>query len=38
VWWFEYAWPMRSDTIKRCGIVGIGVALLEEVHHILGGC
>lgn len=30
-WWFEYAWPMGSDTIRRCGIIGEGVALLEEV-------
>jgi hypothetical protein len=25
--WFEYPWPMGSDTIKRCGLVGVGVAL-----------
>ena len=29
---FEYAWPMRSDTLKRCGLVGIVVVLLEEGH------
>ena len=22
VWWFEYAWPMGSGTIRRCGLVG----------------
>jgi hypothetical protein len=31
VWWFEYAQPLRSDTISRYVIVEIGVALLEEV-------
>ena len=25
------AWPTGSDTIKRCDLVKIGVALLEEV-------
>jgi hypothetical protein len=32
-----YACPMGSGTIRRCGFVGIGVALLEEVCHCLGG-
>ena len=26
-----------SGTIKRCGLVGVGVALLEEVCHCEGG-
>ena len=26
-----------SGTIKRCGLVGVGVALLEEVCHCGGG-
>ena len=25
------AWPIRSGTIRKCGLVGVGVALLEEV-------
>jgi hypothetical protein len=25
--------PTRSGTIRTCGLVGIGVALLEEVCH-----
>jgi hypothetical protein len=25
------AWPMGSGIIWRCGLVGVGVALLEEV-------
>ena len=25
--------PVGSGTIRRCGLVGIGVALLEEVCH-----
>ena len=29
--------PIGSDTIRRCGFVGIGVALLEEVCHCEGG-
>ena len=24
------AWPIESSTIRRCGLVEIGVALLEE--------
>jgi hypothetical protein len=39
MWWFENSWPMDIDTIERCGLVGVGVALLEEEHHCLGwGC
>jgi hypothetical protein len=33
VWWFEFVWPMGSDTIRRCGLVGTGVAFLAEVSH-----
>ena len=29
LWWVEYAWPMGSDTIRRHGLVGVGVVLLE---------
>jgi len=36
-WWFEYAWPMGSRPIRRCGLVVVGVALLEEVSHYGGG-
>ena len=28
---------LGSGTIRRCGLVGVGVALLEEVHHCGGG-
>ncbi len=28
VWHSKYSWPMR-----RCGFVGIGLALLEEAYH-----
>lgn len=34
--YFEYAWPIGSDTVKRCGLDGIGVALLEKVCHCVG--
>ena len=27
---------MRSSTIRKCGLVGIGVALWEEVYHSIG--
>ena len=27
VWWFEYAWPTGSGTIRRCGLVGGNVSL-----------
>jgi hypothetical protein len=37
VWWFEYGWPVGSGTIRRCGLIGGGVALLEEVFHYVGG-
>ena len=33
LWWFEYAWPVVYDTIRKCGLVGIDGALLEEVCH-----
>ena len=36
LWWFEYAWPMGSGIIRRCGLVEIGVALLEEVCYHVG--
>ena len=26
-------WPKGSGTTRRCGLVEINVALLEEVHH-----
>jgi hypothetical protein len=29
--WVQYAWPIGSGTIRRCGLVEVGVALLEEV-------
>jgi hypothetical protein len=32
LWWFEYACP-RSGSIRRCDLVGVGVAFLEEVCH-----
>lgn len=30
------AWPIESDNIRRYGLVGVGVALLEEMYHC--GC
>jgi hypothetical protein len=30
-------WPMGSDAIRRCVLVGIGVALLEDVHPCVDG-
>lgn len=36
LWWFEYAYPMGSGTIRGCGLVKIGVALLEEVCYHVG--
>jgi hypothetical protein len=27
------AWPIRNGTIRKCGLVGVGVAWLEEVWH-----
>ena len=35
--WFEYAWPMGSGTIRRCGLIGGGVAFPKEVCHCGGG-
>jgi hypothetical protein len=32
-----YAWPIESDTSRRCGFIGVGVALLEEVCHLEAG-
>ena len=32
VWWFEYVWPTKSGTIRRCGLTGGSVALLEVCH------
>jgi hypothetical protein len=29
-------YPIGSVTIRRCGLVGVGVALLEEVCHYVG--
>jgi hypothetical protein len=37
LWWFDYAWPMGSDNIRRCGLVGVGVVLLEKMHNCEGG-
>ena len=34
VLWFEYAWPIESGTIRRCGLTEVGAALLEEVFHV----
>jgi hypothetical protein len=31
VWWFEQSWLMGSGTNRRHGLVGISVALLEEL-------
>jgi hypothetical protein len=28
-----HTWPIGSGTVRRRGLVGVGVALLEEVHH-----
>ena len=30
VWWFENTWLMGNGTIRRCGLIGVGVALLEK--------
>ena len=30
-------WPTGSGMVRRCGLVRVGVALLEEVHHCEGG-
>jgi hypothetical protein len=37
MWWFEYPWPMGSGTIRSCSLVGVGMTLLEEVYHCVGG-
>jgi hypothetical protein len=37
MWWSEDAWPMGSGTIRKCGNVGVGVALLEDLCHCKGG-
>ena len=37
LWWFEYAWPMGSGTIRRRGLVGVGVVCLKEMCHCVGG-
>lgn len=29
-------WLIQSDTIRRCGIAGVGLALLKEVCHCGG--
>jgi hypothetical protein len=29
-------WPIESDTIRRYGLIGIDVMLLEEVYHYGG--
>ena len=30
---YSNAWPMGNGTIRRCSLVGVGGALLEEVYH-----
>lgn len=35
-WWFEYAWPMESGSIRRCGLVGGGVSLWGGLRGLLG--
>ena len=32
LWWFG-AWPIRNVTIRRCGLVRRGMALIEEGCH-----
>ena len=34
---FECAWPAGSGTVRQCGLIAGGVALLEEVCHCGGG-
>jgi hypothetical protein len=29
VWWFEYAWPIGSGTVRRCGLVGGSVSVWD---------
>jgi hypothetical protein len=31
------AWPIGRGTIRRCDLVGVGVALLEELCHCCVG-
>ena len=31
-------WPTESDTIRRCGLVGVGMALLEWIWHYWSRC
>jgi hypothetical protein len=31
LWWFKYSWLMGSGIVGRCGLVGIGVVLLEKL-------
>ena len=31
------AWPIGSGTIRRCGLIRVGVALFKEVYHCGGG-
>ena len=43
LWWFEYAWAREWHYEEvwpcwsGCGLIGVGVALLEEVCHCVGG-
>jgi hypothetical protein len=32
-----YTWSIRTGTVGRCGLVGVGMVLLEEVCHYGGG-
>jgi hypothetical protein len=36
LWQFVYAWTLGSATIRWCGLVGIGLALLKEVCYCVG--
>ena len=29
LWWFEYAWPIGSGTVRRCDLVGGSVSLWD---------
>ena len=35
--WFEYSWSMEICTSRRYDLVGVGVPVLEEMHHCGGG-
>jgi hypothetical protein len=35
LWWFEYAWPMGSGAIGRCGLVRGSVSLWGVVFETL---